>query len=226
MLLASPHAGFTLALRCVICFHSPIGPAQTSGAAANEFRITADVFPSCATERFVPQSPAETPSPPRQIVSTWPFTGSSVAIAESPSIHSPKSISPSAFHSSQLAEAFISGVKLLAPPPAAVTAKMSPPTESSSLISPSTNAIFSPSGNHVGRAVCRSASSLASRLPAYRVPRSTNCCRRCRAPPSPQTFFRPATSRTHRYTYRRERSAVPSRSPHPLPQAVARKTRP
>src|SRR5512136_1145074 len=125
MLFASPHAGFTLALRCVICFHSPIGPAHTSGAAPNEFRITADVFPSRVTERLGPQSPAETPSPPRQIVSMPPFAGSSAAIPESPSMNSLKSIFPSDIHLSQLAEAFISGVRLLAPPPAGVTVKIS-----------------------------------------------------------------------------------------------------
>src|ERR1041385_8452332 len=34
ILLASPHAGLSPALLDVICFHSPIGPAQTSGGCA------------------------------------------------------------------------------------------------------------------------------------------------------------------------------------------------
>src|SRR5258707_1216161 len=55
MLLASPHAGLRAAFRKVICFHSPIGPAQISGGFARDWRITAAVLPSAARDTAVPQ---------------------------------------------------------------------------------------------------------------------------------------------------------------------------
>src|SRR5512144_230014 len=52
---ASPHAGFTLALMDVICFHWPIGPAQISGATENDWRTIVEVRPSLASEMGVPR---------------------------------------------------------------------------------------------------------------------------------------------------------------------------
>src|SRR5271170_3697928 len=92
MLLACPHAGCKPLLRSVTCFHSPIGPAQISGGALNEWRMMAEDFAPAETEMFGPQKPAETVSLPRQRVRTAEFAGSIDAMAESPSTNSAKRI--------------------------------------------------------------------------------------------------------------------------------------
>src|ERR1700751_875275 len=64
MLLASPHSGLMLAFTCVICFQSPTGPAQTSGALDKVSRTTAVVVPSFATDTYGTNSPCARVSGP------------------------------------------------------------------------------------------------------------------------------------------------------------------
>src|SRR5229473_785120 len=156
MLLASPHAGFIPAFRFVICFHSPIAPAQSSGGALNEWRTTAAVFPSAATESTkLNISPEEMDSPDLQRFSTRPVGGSTVAILLSPPAYCAKRMRlPSGVHVSQLGEAFIPGVTFRASPPETLMVKMSLPVEPSSLIRPARNAICLPSGDQAGLAIC------------------------------------------------------------------------
>src|SRR6201987_3376380 len=63
-LLASPHSGLRLAFTCVICFQSPTGPAQTSGALEKVSRTTAVVVPSLATDTYGTNSPCARVSGP------------------------------------------------------------------------------------------------------------------------------------------------------------------
>ena len=58
MLLASPQAGLMDLLRCVTCVQLAVGPAQTSGGALNELRMTAEFFASWESEKLMPHSPA------------------------------------------------------------------------------------------------------------------------------------------------------------------------
>src|SRR5579884_388334 len=156
MLFASPQAGLRLAFFDVICFHCPIGPAQTSGGCDNDWRMTDDMLPSAESETAVPQpfavnSPAKCAS-----VLTLPLLISTVATPLSPSTSSPKSILSLPVQARVVAEAFISGVIFLAVPPSAGMTKISPPTEGSSLIMPEMNAIDFPSGDHLGMAIWES----------------------------------------------------------------------
>src|SRR5580658_4204304 len=154
MLLASPQAGLMDLLRCVICAQLAVGPAQTSGGALKELRITAEVFASRERERLTPQAPAVICPASRKSSVLVPSAGLIVARPESPSRYSPKIIFASGVHASQLAEAFISGVMLVASPPVAGMVKMSPPTLGSSLIRPPMKAIVFASGDHAGLAIC------------------------------------------------------------------------
>src|ERR1700684_840870 len=147
MLLASPHAGLRLAFFEVICFHWPIGPAQTSGGCASDWRITADVLPSDASEIAVPHPVALSCPGSCASVSILPLLTSTVATPASPSTSSPKKILPGEFQIRVLAEAFISGVIFFGSPPSAGMRKISPPTEGSSLIMPAINATDFPSGD-------------------------------------------------------------------------------
>src|SRR4029077_998619 len=119
MLFVSPHAGLASLLRCVICFQSPVGPAQTSGGAVKELRIRAEDFASAATERLAPRPSTVMLSLPRQSVSAVELAGSSCAIAVSASAYSVKRILPSWVQASQLAEALRLGVRLVPLPPPA-----------------------------------------------------------------------------------------------------------
>src|SRR5215472_241677 len=103
MLLASPQAGLRLALREVICFQPPMGPAHTSGGRLNDWRITAAVLPSAARLTAAPQSLPVIWSSVFHSVSIFPLAGSTLASAAPPSIHSPKRIRPSRVQVSQLA---------------------------------------------------------------------------------------------------------------------------
>src|SRR6185312_85071 len=156
MLLASPHAGLSAALREVICFHSLIAPAHISGGWASDWRITAAILPSAAREIAVPHPLAFNWPGPRTSVSMAPELGSTLAIPLSPSTSSPKRILPSLVHVSQLAEAFMPGVIFFASPPAAGMIKISPPTAGSSLIMPEMKATDLPSGDNAGTAICES----------------------------------------------------------------------
>src|SRR5579864_1639470 len=154
MLLASPQAGLRLALRVVICFQAPIGPAHTSGGWLNDWRMMALVLPSAATDTAMPQPFAVIWSSACHRVSIFAVAGSTLASPAPPSTHSPKRTLPFLVQVNQLAEAFISGVTFLASPPVAGITKMSPPTEGSSLIKPPMNATDFPSGDHAGTAIC------------------------------------------------------------------------
>src|ERR1700731_5285181 len=96
-----------------------MGPAQASGGAVKESRMTAEEVPSGVTERFGSQGPAVMLSLPRQSVATLEFAGSSTATAESASTISAKRILPSLVQVSQLAEDFLSGVRFTDLPPVA-----------------------------------------------------------------------------------------------------------
>src|SRR5579862_1147801 len=150
-LLASPQADFTFLFRCVICFQSPLAPAQTSGGAAKELRTAPKIFPSADGETEGPQVPAETWSAPRYSESILPPAGSIEMMDESPPTNSPAISFPSRVHPSQLADALRSGVRFCALPPSAGTNITSPPTEPKSLINPSMNAMDFPSGDHAGK---------------------------------------------------------------------------
>src|SRR5215831_12781498 len=104
MLFASPHAGLRLVLRDVICFHSPMVPAHTSGGRLNDCRIMAAVFPSAARLTAAPQPLALISSSVFHRPSIFPLAGSTLASAAPPSIHSPNRILPPWPHVSQLAE--------------------------------------------------------------------------------------------------------------------------
>src|SRR5438270_2655922 len=156
MLFASPHAGLSAALRDVICFHWPIGPAQISGGWASDWRISDEVFPSAARDTAVPHPSALNWPGSRVSVAIAPEVGSMVAMPLSPSTSSPKRIFAPLVHVSQLAEAFIPGVMFLAVPPCAGTIKISPPTAGSSLMMPEIKATDFPSVDHAGTAICES----------------------------------------------------------------------
>src|ERR1700749_3396675 len=109
MLLASPHEGLSAAFLEVICFHWPIGPAQTSGGCANDWRMTAEFLPSDEIETAVPHPVALICPGSCASVSTLPLLRSTVAIPASPSTSSPNMILSVLFQISVAAEAFISG---------------------------------------------------------------------------------------------------------------------
>src|SRR3954469_11572153 len=132
-----------------------MGPAHSSGGALKEWRITAEVLPSAATEKFGPQRPAVMVSLPCQRLLTLEVAGSSSEIAESATAYSVKRILPSWVHASALAEALRSGVRLVALPPSELISWMSPPMDGSSLIKPSIKAMCWPSGDQAGRAIWR-----------------------------------------------------------------------
>src|SRR5438105_5045952 len=89
--LASPHAGLALAFIEVICFHWPMGPAQISGAAENDWRTVAAVRPSAASEMGVPR-PAEMDSKLLHSVRASPPLRETVAMPVFPSTCSVKRI--------------------------------------------------------------------------------------------------------------------------------------
>src|SRR5690348_11724824 len=62
----SPQVGCTPSLRCVICFHLPAAPAQTSGGFFEDCRMTALTDPSRETEAEGTQTSVVVPitSPP------------------------------------------------------------------------------------------------------------------------------------------------------------------
>src|SRR5271166_1294187 len=87
MLSDLPHSGRILLFWRVTCFQAPIFPAQISGGSWNDWRISAEDFPSAA--RDIPKSqtlPVETVSGPRHRVSTFPARGSAAAMPLAPSI--------------------------------------------------------------------------------------------------------------------------------------------
>src|SRR4051812_18463640 len=150
---ASPQVGradeFVLEMR----FHSPMRPAQTSGALRNVLRMTAEVTPSFASDAPM-TSWLVTSSSPCQSVSIEPLLVSTRTMADSPATFSPKVILSVAVQANDVTDAFRSGVTLRAAPPAAGMTNRSPPVEPSSLISPSMNAIDLPSGDQRGSASC------------------------------------------------------------------------
>src|SRR6185437_10565043 len=153
MLCTWPHAGLSAALTFVTCCQAPIAPAHTSGGCSSDERTRAEVFPSVDMEIEVFQLPALTCSGPCHSVSIFSVAGSTVAKPLSPSTSSPKRIfCPPGAQVSQLAEAFISAVRLRASPPSPGITKISPPVEPSSLISPEINATDLPSGDQTGDA--------------------------------------------------------------------------
>src|SRR6266436_2692035 len=154
MLLASPQPGLTFLLRCVICVQLAVGPAQTSGGALKELRITAEFFASRERERLMPQAPALICPASRKSSALLPSAGLMVARPESPSRYSPKIIFASRVHASQMAEAIISRLKVVASPPVPEMVKTSPPTLGSSLMRPPMKAMRWPSGDHAGLAIC------------------------------------------------------------------------
>src|SRR5262245_293223 len=95
-LLASPQGGVRPAFARLSCVQLPIGPTQTSGGVANDWRTTAVVFPSRETERLGPGLPAiaATRSGPRQSDSIRPLPTSTLAKPLPPSVYSPNRISP------------------------------------------------------------------------------------------------------------------------------------
>src|SRR5579871_6425226 len=117
MLFASPQPGFRSLLRAVICFHWPIGPAQTSGGAPKELRIKDACVPSDVTERFGFHRPAVMLSAPRHKFETAELSGSTRETEESASRISAKRILLSEVQASQLAEDFRPDVTLFAFPP-------------------------------------------------------------------------------------------------------------
>ena len=155
-LFSSPHSGCTAWLTWVTCFHSPIGPAHTSGGCAAEWRITAEVLWSAASEIPIPpQASVVTTSGPVHRGVILPVATSTVAAPASPSMFSAKRILSGDCQVIQLGDALISGVRLRASPPLAGTKKTSPPVDPSSLISPAMNAILLPSGDQRGTAICK-----------------------------------------------------------------------
>ena len=156
MLFASPNDGFTASLTCVICVHEPIGPAHTSGACRNDCRTTADVRPSVAKDApYSPHPPSEISSGPDQTGVTFALLTSRVASPISPSTISLNRILSPDCQCSPLGEALIPGVTFFAVPPPAGMIKMSPPVEPSSLMIPEIKAMFLPSGDQRGTAICK-----------------------------------------------------------------------
>src|SRR5258708_12387122 len=92
MLLASPQAGSSPALRVVIRFQSPIAPAQISGGVLNELRPTAATLPSHERITFVPHAPAVTRPASRHNLSLRPFPQSPTTLPPSPSLYPPNRI--------------------------------------------------------------------------------------------------------------------------------------
>src|SRR5258707_8875568 len=154
MLLASPHAGLSPALRDVTCGQLPTAPAHTSGGWANDSRTIAEVFPSAASEAEVSRPAAAILSLVWNAVSILPSLTLTAARPLPPSISSLKKIFVFSRQVSQHAEAFIPGVALRAVPPSAGIIKMSPPILPSSLMSPPMNATDFASGDHAGLAIC------------------------------------------------------------------------
>src|SRR5271156_2043096 len=132
-LLASPHSGRKAALRCVICFQSPIAPAHTSGGLEYDSRTTAVVLPSLEKETEGSKMPNGSDSGAVQIgVIFWSVSTRAMKVCP-PSI--PVTITPdeSGAQLIAVAENFESGVRLRGAPPVTGTVKTSPPGIGSSL---------------------------------------------------------------------------------------------
>src|ERR1017187_9939966 len=118
---ARPQDGLSPALLRVTGFHSPIGPAHTSGGSVNELRMMALVLPSLASAKDGSTPPAWTPYSPRHSVSLAPLDTSSVETALPPPIHSVKSSRPGDIQRTEPGDDFRPGVWFAAAPPPAAT---------------------------------------------------------------------------------------------------------
>src|SRR5579863_4469603 len=151
-----PQAWCNPELRCVICRHSPIAPTHTSAGCVNDCRTTAEDFPSAESEMLQSKSASATRSSPRHSSTTLWSATCTRAMPLPPSTMPAKIIfDESADQLRFEALNFISGVRLLISPPSAPTEYISPPGIGSSLINPPMNAIFLPSGDQRGSAICR-----------------------------------------------------------------------
>src|SRR6202453_1242950 len=158
ILRISPHAGFIAAFSVVSCFHCPIGPAQISDGTFADWRTIATVTLSLAELVVVAVDTQKSlagraVSSPVQMVCIAPPLALTLAKPELPSTFSPKVMRPEPVHASANGDALMLGVTLRAAPPAIGTTKTSPPVEPSSLINPSMNATFLPSGETRGFAI-------------------------------------------------------------------------
>src|SRR5271154_6180001 len=119
MLFASPHSGFRLAFTCVICFQSPIVPAQTSGGAAKLSRTTTEIFPSLASDMYGTNPPRARVSAPVHTGAALPAESSRVTNVCPSLIPVAKTPPDPATHESEVAVHFTSGVKFFIAPPLA-----------------------------------------------------------------------------------------------------------
>src|SRR2546426_8714633 len=120
--------------------------------------MTAEAFPSRASEKLRPQRSGEAVnvSGPVKSVEIFPSAPSTLARPAAPSTSSAnRTAAEEGNQASQLAEAFMPGVRLRGSPPEAGMTKTSPPVEPSSLMIPGQNAIAWPSGDHRGPATRR-----------------------------------------------------------------------
>jgi hypothetical protein len=149
-LFASPHCGLRLAFTCVISFHSPMGPAHTSGGFEKVSRTTADVFPSPATDTYGTNPPRASVSGPVQTGVAVPFKSrceTKVSPFMIPATRIPPEFGSDA---SDVAVDFDSGVRFFIVPPSAEVEYTSPPGMGSSLINPPMKMICLPSGDQRG----------------------------------------------------------------------------
>src|SRR5579872_730594 len=142
------------ALSVVSCFQLPIGPAQSSGGAVGDCRTTADIDPSRESAPLSERC-ALTYSSPAQIFCTAPPDDDTLLNPDMPSMFSPNKMRSAEVHINEDGELLILGVRSRIDPPAIGMVKISPPTEPSSLIRPSMNAICLPSGETRGSAIWR-----------------------------------------------------------------------
>src|SRR5579884_3024226 len=110
-LRASPHRRRDLSLRCVTCFQSPTGPAQTSGGRSKEWWVRAQVLPSRLKETAGTSPCAEIVSLPVQSIRTSPEVGSSEANPLPPSTCPANTRRDKDSQVSELGDAFRSGVR-------------------------------------------------------------------------------------------------------------------
>ena len=118
--------------------------------------MTAEVFPSRASEKLRPQRSGEAVnvSGPVKNVEIFPSATSTPARPAAPSTSSAnRTAVEEGSQPSQVAEAFMPGVRLRGSPPEAGMTKTSPPVEPSSLMSPEMKAIAWPSGDQRGTAI-------------------------------------------------------------------------
>src|SRR5580693_5555658 len=88
-LFSGPQAGRIPSFARVICFHSPIGPAQISDGFVDEFRITAEDWRSAVRETVGPPSASvEMTSGPVHATVTFPLGRSTLEIPSRPSTFS------------------------------------------------------------------------------------------------------------------------------------------